>query len=237
MKRTAQRVISVLLGASLLLSATGIQAAVVNASYQGTISVDSGLGLVGQTMQADISYDDAIAGSPSGSATFYQDFVLSLIVTVGANTWIYDAVDGFDSVFLYNDDVLVFVTGLEDRVSMGADNFSGPDLGTGSVFPFTFSFSLNLQDNVPGGAPDGLASDTALPGTAPVPELFSLSPEASNNFMRFGWTAGDPEIGTPHFFRTSNVATVPAPASVWLLGTAMLAAPAFRRFMRRQRAS
>jgi hypothetical protein len=237
MKRTDQQLPAVLLGVGILLSATGIQAAAVNASYQGAISTDSGLGLIGQVMQADLSYNDAIAGSASGSGFFYQDFLLSLIVTVGANTWTYDATNGFDNVFLNDDDVLVFAVGTEDRVNLGAGTFAGPDLGTGNVSPFTFNFSLFLQDNVPSGTPDGLTADNVLPGIAPVPELFTLSPEPSKNSMSFSWTAGDPELGTRYTLRTSEVTSViPLPASVWLLGTAVLAVPAFRRFACRDRA-
>lgn len=241
MKRTIRKLSTAALAGTCLLVATGVQAAVVNASYEGVITQDSGLGLLGQTLRADLSYDDAITGTPSGNSYLYQDLLLSLNVSVGASTWIYDVTNGFDAQFLYDDDVLVFVNGVEDRVNLSASTFSGPDLGTGSVSPFTYTFELQLQDNVPSGTPDGLAADDSLPGSPLDAALFSLSPGPSANSLAFGWVAGNPEFGGIRYeISTSQVASVsavPLPGAVWLLGTAVLGASALRMTRRADSAS
>lgn len=213
---------ALLLAAQFIVGAA--QAATVTASYSGVITGDSGLGLLGQQLRADLSYDDSVAGIESGNSFLYQDFLLSLVVTAGPYSWTYDAVDGSDAMFLYDDAVISFVIGVEDRVVLLADRFNGPDAGTGTVSPGTFSFDLYLSDNVPGTAPDGLTGASQLPAVAPVPELFTLSPGPSNNRMSFRWIVGDPEIGG-QFYRieTSSVSTVPVPGAVWLLGSALAA--------------
>ncbi len=215
--------------ASLLLT-TGAQAATVTGSYAGLIAADSGLGLLGQTLRVDFSYDDSVAGTASGSGFLYENFLESLVVVIGANAWTYDVVNGAESLFLNNDDVISFVIGVEDRINLFADSFSGPDLGTGTVNPASFSFSLSLSDNVPAGSPDGLSADDVLPSSAPLPELFSLSPAGDAHNMSFSWFVGDPELGGESFvISTSDVTTVPEPATIWLLATSLLVLPLLKR--------
>lgn len=229
MIRLASISLAAVLVGSLLLTA-GARAATVTGSYSGVIAADSGLGLLGQTMRVDFSYDDAVAGSSSGAAFLYQDFLESLVVSIGSNSWTFDVVNGFEFLFLNNDDVITFANGVEDRVNLFADVFSGPDLGTGPVDPATFAFSLLLSDNVPAGSPDGLDADNVLPASAPVPELFTLSPAGDANNMRFSWFVGDPEMGGDFFLIvTDSVTTVPLPAGVWLLATGLLAFPLLQR--------
>ena len=229
MTRTCRISLAALLAATLFLTA-GARAATVTGSYAGLITEDSGLGLLGQTLRVDFSYDDSVAGSASGAAFLYQDFLESLVVRIGGNSWTFDGVDGFESLFLNNDDVITFANGVEDRVSLSADFFNGPDLGTGTVNPASYSFSLVLSDNVPFGSPDGLGADDVLPASAPVPELFSLSPGESANNMTFRWFVGNPELGSD-FFRiaTNSVTTVPEPTAIWLLGTGLLALQVLKR--------
>lgn len=229
MTRTCRISLAALLAATLFLTA-GARAATVTGSYAGLITEDSGLGLLGQTLRVDFSYDDSVAGSASGAAFLYQDFLESLVVRIGGNSWTFDGVDGFESLFLNNDDVITFANGVEDRVSLSADFFNGPDLGTGTVNPASYSFSLVLSDNVPFGSPDGLGADDVLPASAPVPELFSLSPGESANNMTFRWFVGNPELGGD-FFRiaTNSVTTVPEPTAIWLLGTGLLALQVLKR--------
>lgn len=214
------------------LAAGTAAAATVSASYTGTITQDSGLGFIGQQLRADISWDTSVSGTAIGNSYFYQDALVSLVVSIGANSWTYDATGGFDSVFLYNDSVLTFAIGVEDRVNLDAGTFTGPDLGTGTVLNESFNFSLSLQDNVPSGAPDGLDAADTLPGTALIPELFTLDiPELGTNSMSFSWFTGtDPELGG-EFFRigTQSVATVPVPAAAWLFASALAAGSLRRR--------
>jgi hypothetical protein len=229
MTRTCRVSLAALLAAALFLTADA-RAATVTGSYAGVIASDSGLGLLGQTLRVDFSYDDSVAGSPSGAAFSYQDFLESLVVSVGANSWTFDGVDGFDFLFLYDDDVITFANGVEDRVSLSADVFTGPDLGTGTVNPSSYSFSLFLSDNVPFGSPDGLSAADMLPASAPVPELFSHNPGESANSMSFSWFDGDPEMGGDFFLiATNSVTTVPEPAAIWLLGTGILALQVMKR--------
>ena len=215
--------------ASLLLT-SGARAATVTGSYEGLITADSGLGLLGQTLRVDFSYDDSVAGTASGSSFLYENFLESLVVVIGANAWTYDVVNGGEFLFLNDDDVISFVIGVEDRINLFADFFSGPDLGTGPVNPASFSFSLFLSDNVPDGSPDGLGADDVLPSSAPVPELFSRSPDGDANTMSFSWSVGNPEVGGEFFvISTSDVVTVPEPAALGLVATSLLVLSLLRR--------
>ncbi len=229
MTRTCRLSLAALLAATLFLT-TGAGAATVTASYAGLIAEDSGLGLLGETLRVDFNFDDSIAGSASGASFLYQDFLESLVVSIGGNSWTFDVVAGFESLFLNNDDVITFANGVEDRVSLSAGFFNGPDLGTGPVNPANYSFSLFLSDNVPFGSPDGLSADDVLPASAPVPELFSLSPGESANRMSFSWFVGNPELGGDFFrIETNSVTTVPEPATMWMLGSGLLALQVLKR--------
>jgi hypothetical protein len=228
------RAISTTFATVALLAGSGVaNAAIVNASYSGVIAADSGLGLLGQELRADLSYDDSAPATPSGNSHLYQDFLQSLVVTIGPNSWTYDATNGSDAMFLYNDAVLSFAVGVEDQVIAFVDNFVGPDLGTGAVAPGSFSFSLLLSDNVPFGSPDALDASAPLPTIAPVPELFNREPGPDENRMTFAWFTGDPEFGgTFYQIVTDSVVTpavIPVPAAGWLLASAVAATVVGRR--------
>ncbi|NNM01514.1 MAG: hypothetical protein HKO62_12245 [Gammaproteobacteria bacterium] len=162
-------------------------AAEISASYEGIIASDSGLGLVGQTMRVDITWDTATAGSPSGNATFYTGLITAATVTVGANVWSYNG-SGSTSLFLYNDDVIVFANGPEDRVNLSAGGMEGPELGTGTpLSPPTLA--VDLFDLEPAGTPDGLSDDTVLPAMPLDPALFQDT-ASQDSRMRLSWFTG-----------------------------------------------
>lgn len=123
-------------------------AAPVSASYQGIIQSDSGLGLLGQVLRVDFSYDASISGSPSGSATFYADFIESMTVRIGAHQWNWQP-GGSASMFLNNDDVITFLIGTEDRIYLEAAGFSGPDIAPEPAGAESYRLSLFLSDNEP----------------------------------------------------------------------------------------
>lgn len=209
-----------------LLGATTIQASPVSGSYEGVISSDSGIGLTGQTMRFDFTYDDSVAGTPSGSAFLYQSFLSSATVTIGTNVWTYNGGSSF--MFLNNDDVIVFSIGTEDRVNFSSADYTGPDLGLGTTNSNSRNFTVRLSDNVPTGAPDGLTEDSVLPNPVPDPALFQTSPSA-NTSLSFSWTVGDPETGTFYTVTTSDVVVsstpvpIPGPVAPVLLLTMLVA--------------
>jgi hypothetical protein len=218
---------------TLALIASGCQlasAATVSGSYQGIIDSDSGLGLVGQVMRVDFSYDSAAPGSPSGNATFYTDLFESMTVTIGSNSWQWQGAGG-SYAFLNNDDVITFLIGTEDRIIAEAATFVGPDLVPLPVAPETYSLRIALSDNEPAFAPDGLSDDTQLPGIAPDPDLFS---GPGINQLAFSFRTGSGEGPGSVFYSistagVSNAAVIPVPAAVWLflsaLGIMRLLAP------------
>lgn len=161
----------------------------VTGVYEGTVTGDSGLGLNGQTMRVEITYEDTTAGSPSGNQTFYIGLVTSATVTIGTNVWTYDG-SGSSSLFLSDNDVITFANGAEDRVSnFGASDFTGPDLGTGPIV-FGPSLSITLSDLLPTGTPDAVDDDTVLPSEPFDPALFDDTGSISNS-MRFSWGVGE----------------------------------------------
>jgi len=117
----------------LSLISCGAFAAIVDGSYKGVIDQDSGLGLTGETMRIDFSYDDSVAGSASGSSTFYSGLINTFSVTIGSNVWSTPVGGGSASLFLNNDDVIVFSAGTEDRISLTVGSHFG------DIF-LTFSF-------------------------------------------------------------------------------------------------
>lgn len=208
---------SVVLAAGLTISSAN--AAIVSGSYQGVIDSDSGLGLIGQTMQVDFSYDDATPNTFG----YFDNYLVSMAVTIGSNTWLWDSVNGYSSAFLYNDSFQSFAVGVEDSVSAFNDTFIGPDLVAGADW---YSFDLYLSDNTPNDAPDGLVDDTVLPAVAPNPSLFNTP---NGNFMTFSFVTGDPETGNRYFISTANVSNVPLPSAAWLFGTALMGLGLFKR--------
>ena len=210
---------------ALALMALGNQfasAATVSGSYQGIIDRDSGLGLIGQVLRVDFSYDSAVPGSPSGDATFYTDLFESITVTIGSNSWQWQSAGG-SFAFLNNDDLITFAIGTEDRISAFASTFIGPDLAPLPVSPDTYSLRIALSDNEPAGEPDGLADDTQLPAVAPDPDLFS---GPGINLLGFSFRTGSGEgpdtvnytISTAG---VSNAAVIPIPAAAWLFLSAL----------------
>ena len=180
---------------SLLITATLITAGYASAAevtgiYEGVVATDSGLGLVGQTMRVEVTYDDSTVGSASGSATLYSGLVTSSTVTIGSNVWNYDG-SGTSSLFLRDNDVVVFSNGPEDRVSLNAGDFTGPDLGTGPIV-FGPSLAITLSDVEPAPTPDAVDDDTVLPSSPFDPGLFDNGPALSNS-LRFDWFVGDGE--------------------------------------------
>lgn len=202
-------------------------AAPVGGSYAGIVDTDSGLGLIGQTMRVDFVYDDAATGSASGSATFYDDFLESLSVTIGPHVWVWQSASGSQFAFLNNDDDISTPIGVEDRIYASAGTFVGPNLPAETVDANSYTFSLRLSDTVPTGMPDGLSDDTTLPTTAPDPDAFS---GPGTNEMEFRFFTGHPEFGgTFYRIATANVTTIPVPAALWLLGPIVAGLPLLGR--------
>lgn len=217
-----------LLSASLLT--TSLPAAAVDLVYEGTITSESGgLGLAGQTLRLTLSYDPSVTGTASGSATLYAGFTTAMTVTIGPHTWTWNGITDTDFLFLHNNDVITFASGAEDRFNLFAGDFSGPVLvnGSGNGIVESSSYSLNtvLSDNIPGGNPDGLTSDTVLPDPAPDPAQFSNAAQPLLNVIEFAWTEGDLELGTRYSVSATGltvVTTAPAPAQVPIPVGAML---------------
>jgi hypothetical protein len=187
-------------------------AADVTGIYEGTITSDSGLGFTGQTLRVEITYDDSTTGVTSTSSTAYTGLVTAARVSVGSHTWDYDG-NGNSSVRLYNDRVIVFSIGTEDRVSFfNAGPFTGPDLGTGTIVSGP-SFRMTLSDNQPNGAPDGLTVATSLPSDPFDPALFQDTSNL-NNVLLFTWTVDDIELGDIYTLRVEDFSLVTETESV-----------------------
>jgi len=207
-------------GAALAAACLGQPLAqAASGSYQGTIDSDSGLGLIGQTMRVDFTYDDSVTPTniiPGISASF-DDFLTSMTLTIGASSWQWSAA-GYSSVFLYNDTVLGFQNGVEDHVTGFFGTFTGPSLVGSPVTPFAYSLDVYMTDLVPIGAPDGLSAYTVLPGSAPNPDLFQYP--GGTNTMVFSFYTGDGELGPRYSITTANIALaapIPEPSLAWLL--------------------
>lgn len=230
-----------LIGAGMLTGS--LPAAAVDLVYEGTITNEfGGLGLTGQTLRVTLSYNPAVTGSPSGSSTLYSGFTTALTVTIGTNTWTWNGAADSDFLFLNNNDLITFSSGLEDRFNLFAGDFSGPVLvngsGNGVVEPFSYSLNVILTDNVPTGNPDGLATDTALPDPAPDPALFSNAAQPELNVIEFSWNEGDLELGTRYSVSATGLSAVtpeveatpvPVPAPALIAIGALCAGIAGRR--------
>ncbi len=185
------------------------------------------MGLVGQTLRVDFTYDDTAPNSGTVyngpnlySATFFS-FLQSMSVTIGANSWNWDSANGSDYFALYDNSVIVFSVGKEDRVNLSGYGFTGPDLsGEGA---YDYALGIYLSDNVPDGSPDGLDGYASLPATAPNPDLFD-TPDWLNT-MNFSFRTGDPELGNYYSISTASVTpAVPEPEShaLMLAGLALV---------------
>ena len=165
-----------------LLFATQPALASVGASYTGTIDQDSGLGLLGQTMRVDLTYDELAPIDftySNGNSFWYNDVIESMTISIGANVWIFNTNVGASNASLHNDDLIVSSVGIEDRLNFDAYTFSGPSIAPLPVDDGTYGFRLGLSDNSPTGAPDGLSTKLTLPVSAPDPALFN-TPDGVN---------------------------------------------------------
>ncbi|MGE0386830.1 MAG: VPLPA-CTERM sorting domain-containing protein [Gammaproteobacteria bacterium] len=219
-----------ILAAALASAGASAVAAPVSGSYKGTIVADSDLGLVGMTMYADFTYDDAVAPGSTFltlRTAMFDAPILSLSVRIGANVWAFDPINGGSFAEQTDDGVLGSI--VEDRFDFSAYTFAGPDLVSEPVTPDAYSFSLYLWDEQPANAPDALSDFLALPAVAPVPEQFQTQ---GLHLMQFSFFTGDPELGDRYFIETGPVSTaspVPVPAAFWLLGTGLAATGLLRR--------
>ncbi|MCP5145672.1 MAG: VPLPA-CTERM sorting domain-containing protein [Gammaproteobacteria bacterium] len=211
-------------------------AAPVSGSYQGTIERDNGLGLLGMTMVVDFTYDDSTAPGDvyeNISTAMFYNHITSMVVTIGANQWTFDAGAGMSFAEVVNSDVIIVSGGIEDRFNHGAFTFNGPDLTAEHAEPQSYSLDIYLSDREPVGAPDALDDYMALPSSLPAAELFEGD---GQNLMQFSFYTGDAELGSYYFIETgvlSSVSPVPLPAAFWLLAGGLAGTGLLRR---RQRA-
>jgi len=203
------------------MSGTTALADVVTGRYQGNIDFDSGLGLLGQIMYVDFSYDASVpyfqnvTEPPLHDAADYFDYLLGMRIRIGDNAWDWQPSLGTSFISLYNDSLISTQIGTEDRIVAYNDTFSGPTLIPG-VPDTSYAFSLYLSDTE---GMDGLATAQALPGSAPNPELFN---NLVWNSMEFAFFTGDGESGEFYFITTSDVTPVPVPSAYWLFASAFL---------------
>ena len=204
-----------------LCMAQPAHSASVSGSYQGTIDSDSGLGLIGQTLRVDFTYDDAavpddgsVYNGPNLYAATFSSFLQSMTVRIGAHTWTWDNANGSDYLTLYDNSVIVYSIGTEDRLTLFGYEFTGPDIaGPGS---YGYALEIYLSDNTPAVDPDALSGYTALPAVAPNPDRFN-TPDWLNT-MEFSFHIGDPETGPRFAITTANVTqAVPEPESFALM--------------------
>ena len=207
-----------------LLAAQTTHAATVSAAYEGVINQDSGLGLIGQTLRVDLTYDDSLApttswtGGSLNDAAQYDAYLSSMTVTIGAYSWNWDSLTGYSSIFLYNDSTISYSIGTEDRVESLASGFTGSELVSGA---HSYSSNLFLSDN---DALTGLTNGQSLPNPAPDAGLFT---RAEGNTLQLEFYAPnefDP-WGNYYLIETAgvnNVSAVPLPAAFWLFGASLL---------------
>lgn len=215
--------------------------AAVSGSYQGTITEDSNLGLIGQTMRVDFTYNENTAPElPTGSNyALFQDFLQSMTVTIGSNVWQWGP-NGYSSIFLYND--YSPGSGVEDAISSFNGTFIGPSLVGMPVAPEAYSLDMYFTDRPTNGQPDALDSALVLPAAAPNPNLFRVQDfqgvETNENIIQFHFSTGLEEgEGSPnfrtYFIHAADItlaAPVPEPsaalmllAGMGVLGAAVLA--------------
>lgn len=209
--------------AGLLLSQTG-HAAIVSASYEGTINNDSGLGLFGQTLRFDLTYDDSVSPSSSwvggalNDAAQFDNYLINMVVSIGTSSWTWNSSSGYSSIFLYNDSLISYSIGSEDRISSFVSDFSGSDLIADA---HSYSASLFLSDN---SALTGLTAGQYLPNPAPDADLFTRAEGNTLQLEFYSPLGGDP-WGNYYLIETagvSNVSPVPLPAAFWVFGSGLI---------------
>lgn len=228
MSKAARSTLLKYVSSAVVLVALGQPAAhaAVSGSYQGVINDDSNLGLIGQTLRVDFTYDETTAPDlPTGSSyALFQSFLQAMTVTIGGNVWQWGP-NGYSSIFVYNDHLQSFETGVEDSISAFIGTFTGPSLVGAPVDADAYGLDIYFTDNRPAGAPDALSSHSALPGVAPNPDLFRVqivgeqAPQ-NQNIMQFRFFTGDGETGNHYFIQASNVtlaAPVPEPSAALML--------------------
>lgn len=217
---TIKRNLGIALCSGMLLGQSA-HAAIVSASYQGIIDSDSGLGLVGQTLRFDFTYDDSVApttsytsGPLNDHAEFY-DYLTSMTVTIGANSWVWDGGIGNSAIFLTNNGVHSYAIGAEDRVTGFTSGFNGTELVSAA---HSYSAYLFLSDNA---SLTGLNNAQVLPNPAPDADLFTRS-EGNLLQLEFYTPDGGDPWGNYYLIETSgvsNVSSVPIPSAIWLFGS------------------
>lgn len=214
----------VVVGAAVL--AGPAQGALVSGGYVGTIVRDDGVGVVGQEMVVEFTYDDATPASFTGSFTSYDNPLVSMMVTIGPNTWTWINT-AYSYASLQNDDVILLYVGPEDRLEVFAYEFTGPDY-VANVSDESYSLSIYFHDEEPTGSPDGLASE-ALPAEVPDPADFQYT-AFERPLIAFSFIAGDFELGRYYQIEATNIRLIPEPTSLGAMGLGALA------LLRRRRA-
>ncbi|MFP4281117.1 MAG: PEP-CTERM sorting domain-containing protein [Opitutales bacterium] len=203
----------------------------MDATYAGIIGEDGGLGLIGETLTVDFSYDASIAPDSvfnSSRAGLFLNPVTSMDVTIGSQSWTWSG--GGSSINLTDDGLVVFVAGLEDRWNLGAYDFTGPDLTSEPAG--NYALEMFFYDNVPTDAPDALDDYQTLPMAAPDPALFT---SVFDTVMQFSFFTGDGESGNYYNILAENpyqvtfVIPEPGMLSLCLAGISLIGVLARRR--------
>ena len=197
----------------------------VQTAYEGLVDDDSGLGLIGQTMNVSMVYDSTVPPDYSFAntrAAGFSGFLQSMTVTVGALQWTWQA-DAGGSFMALEDDAPRFFTPVEDVVVLDAYGFVGTDL-----FPDTVNHSLAvyLYDHTNA---DGLADYATIPSQPIDPARFE-----DGQVMEFSFSVGDPELGdiyriSTHAFGLAAPVPEPGTLAMWLAGVGVLGSLSARR--------
>ena len=193
---------------ALTLALTGIvQAQSVTGVYVGTVSGGGGsetsteLGIDGETMEVEITYDDSVAGvqaedflgNPITGLFEYTDALTTVTITIGARQWTLSQTAGQQNLLQLGNDVAFGATN-RDYFQAFLTGFSGPDFSElAAVDPRAtdFSASINFADTLPQPSPDGFSDSASLPPTPLATLLFS-----EQDRILLSWdTSTDPETG------------------------------------------